>query len=328
MAYRSFFSETVVSDQKSDETDAALAKERQPKLFDKIGSTEDEENLGSISLSYGGTKDATDKKFNGKLGEDTSKVKSMIKDAIGADFEKDFNDHPKLPVIPELDTKQIGKSFSIKETYKPFFESEILDNEDDIKHKEHQKLLGAVHPKVMAPEKIHTDNVEISYGYTHETPYGDHPVNSPEDAATDPVDATDKDFDGRLNEELVDDSHSTVKRAVNADFSDNKDYNKIKKLPDAPKFGDKKKSKKNESTLATYKINFRSLMEQYKSKFQENDFDDEIEVDAEEFIGKIKRLDDEVSEFPTEQLSNEKQEELKEALEGLKFSIDQALEML
>jgi uncharacterized damage-inducible protein DinB len=69
-------------------------------------------------------------------------------------------------------------------------------------------------------------------------------------------------------------------------------------------------------------------MEQYKSKFQENDFDDEASEDAEEFIGKIKRLDDEVSEFPTEQLSNEKQEELKEALEGLKFSIDQALEML
>ena len=47
-----------------------------------------------------------------------------------------------------------------------------------------------------------------------------------------------------MDEELVDDSHSTVKRAINSDFTDT-DFNKQKKKPEL-KEPEKKKSKKKE----------------------------------------------------------------------------------
>lgn len=225
----------------------------------------------------------------------------MIKGAIGGEFKSDFNDEKKTPYIKELEVKKSKKSESYESEFPE--ESEVLDNPEEKKDLARKRLLGSVHPEVMDPNEVKIDHVEISYGYTHNDPSENVPGH----------DATDSRFDGRMNEELVDDSHSMVKRAINADFTDT-DFNREKPKPtlSEPK---KKKSKKNEST------------ETYRSVFEE-DFDDEQSEDAYDLIIEIEELDSKISEFPTEQLSEEDQDKLKSALEGLKNSAEMVMDLL
>jgi hypothetical protein len=225
------------------------------------------------------------------------KSKSMIKGAIGGEFKSDFNDDKKTPFIKELDVKKTKKSESYESAFPE--ESEVLDNPDEIKDQERKKLLGSVHPSVMNPDEVKVDHVEISYGYTHD----DFPSEGEDEIPG--HDATDSRFDGRMNEELVDDSHSMVKRAINADFTMG-DVNKDKGDPKAPEFGAKKKTKKNES-----------------SQFYRSIFSEVSEGNGEHISRIVYSFIEELDDMDYEYLSKEGKEKISSDLKRLEDKINQ-----